>query len=140
MSTTHSHADLIERRGELLVELFLEESAPAYFVKTTAEIPYDYLVGFENPGGGINTCGIEVKSTEEAVPTQYQIPKDWYQRLTQSNLPVILFVANVKKNLLYYTWLEPDFNRIETGDNCVVIQLTEVDEQVKSALRQQFTA
>ena len=95
-------AELLGRRGELLAELFLQELGAEFVARPTADLGYDFFVGFNNSDGGVDIAAVEVKATERPVQHRYPVQKRLFQRLANSNIPVLLLVVNVKDNRLFY--------------------------------------
>lgn len=135
MSEASSRKQLVERRGELLAEFFLEDFAPAFLARPSADLGYDYLMGLANAEGGMNLAAVQVKATERPVPSRMPIRRDMYDRMAHSNVPVLFLVVDVKKNLLYYAMADSDANADDPEAGRVVVQLTELDENVKQELR-----
>lgn len=136
MSTRNSNASMIARRGELLVELFLEELNPAFLVQSTEDFAYDFLAGFANQNGGINTFAVKVKATER--PTlQFRLPRSEYTQLARSNTPALLFVADAKHNQLFYARIG-QAEAVVPGKQFVEIPLTELNDRVAAELRTQL--
>jgi len=135
MSEASSRKQLVARRGELLAEFFLEDFAPAFLARPSLDLGYDYLMGIANAEGGMNLAAVQVKATERPVPSRMPIRRDMYDRLAHSNVPVLLLVADVKRNLLYYAMPDSDAHADVAGAGNVVVHLTEIDESVKQELR-----
>jgi len=135
MSEASSHMQLVARRGELLAEFFLEDFAPALLARPSADLGFDYLVGLPNLEGGMNLAAVQVKATERPVPSRMPIGREMYDRMAHSNVPVLLLVVDVKRNLLYYAMPDSDAESDHAGTGRVVVQLTEIDESVKQELR-----
>lgn len=135
MSEASSRKQLIERRGELLAEFFLEDFAPAFLARPSADLGYDYLMGLANAEGGMNLAAVQVKATERPVPSRMPMRRDLYDRMAHSNVPVLLLVVDVKRKLLYYATADSEAHTDDAGTSGVVVQLTEVDENVKQELR-----
>lgn len=130
-----SKADMRGRRGELLAELFLQDLGAEFVARPTADLGYDFFVGFSNPDGGINIAAVEVKATDRPIQSRYPLQKRLFRRLANSNIPVLLLVVNVKENRLFYA-LPGDYAGEEgTAENTVLVPLTAVDESTKSELR-----
>src|SRR5688572_9816621 len=109
MTDKNSRSELVERRGELLAELFLQELDPVFLSRPTspADLGYDFLVGFVNSEGGTNTFAVQVRATEGPVSSPYPVPRQSFDRLTRSNVPGLLLVVDAKQNQLHYAWLAP---------------------------------
>jgi hypothetical protein len=136
----NSIEDVVERRGALLVELFLEELEPEFLVHSTSEFAYDFLVGFTNRGGGINTFAVQVKSLEGPVDESIPLNQNAYQQLTHSNIPVLLFVADVKQNRLFYAWLRGEDAAEGPTAKTIRVSVAEVDDRARRELRKQLAA
>ncbi|HEX8673746.1 MAG TPA: DUF4365 domain-containing protein [Longimicrobium sp.] len=133
MSEVSSRMQVVARRGELLAEFFLEDFAPALLARPSADLGFDYLMGLPNSEGGMNLAGVQVKATDRPVPSRMPVSREMYDRMAHSNVPVLLLVVDVKRNLLYYA--DSDARVDDGGTDRVVVQLTEVDESVKQELR-----
>jgi hypothetical protein len=129
---------MVGRRGELLAELLLQEFGPAFVARPTADLGYDFFVGFPNSKGGINIAAVEVKSTEQPVKGRFPIPKRLYRRLANSNVPVLLLVVDVKQNRLFYALQKPDVSDGGNEANKMLVDLTEIDDKEKAELRSQL--
>jgi Domain of unknown function (DUF4365) len=135
MTETRSRSELVGRRGELFVELFLQDLKPEFVARPTTDFGYDFFVGFRNPRGGINIIAVEVKSTEQSILDRFPVQQNLYARWANSNIPVLFIVANVKENKLFYHWPSPDAFLESQESNLIKIQLTEIDENNKEELR-----
>jgi hypothetical protein len=140
MTTALKHADQIGRRGELLAELFLQELEPEFVAQATAEdFAFDFLIGFANRRAGINSYAVEVKATEQPVADEYQIERPVFDRLANSNIPVLLLVVDVKRNELFFAW-PTDQLKVTRGRNSVRVPVVPIDDDSKSELRARMTA
>jgi hypothetical protein len=119
----------VERRSELMAELFLQQLNPISLVRSTHDLGYDFLVTFKNRRGGTNTFGVEVKGVDSNVPSSFMVNKVLYNRLVLSNIPSFLLVADVKRNKLFYGWPDPGDRRVP---------LHEVHDQGASELRKRL--
>ena len=140
MSVNESRTKMIARRAELLAEVFLQELQPLFVAQPTVDSGYDFFVGFRNPKGGVNNILVEVKSTERLARRQYPLPKKTYKRYAYSNIPALLFVVDVKENRLYYAWLTADDPELAIESNTVWVDLTEINDDTKQALRDRLVA
>lgn len=132
-------AEMLGRRGDLLAELFLQELGAEFVARPTADLGYDFFVGFNNADGGMNIAAVEVKATERPVYAHYPVQKRLFRRLVNSNIPVLLLVVNVKENRLFYA-LPGSYPLGEDADaNTVSIPLAPVDEATKYELRDLLT-
>ncbi len=75
MSEAKSRSLYVERRGELLAELFLQDLNPEFVARATGDVGYDFLVGFRNSRGGVNNISGVVKTTERLV--QNRTSRSW---------------------------------------------------------------
>lgn len=126
------------RRAELMAEIFLQELEPEFVVQPTAdEFAFDFLIGFSNQEGGVNTYAVEVTATEQRVEDAYQVPRQLFNRLAHSNIPLLLLVVDVKHNAIYYSWPSQD-KCVQVDAQTVAISLTQVDEDTRKALRQRM--
>ncbi len=137
MTIKQSKAYMLGRRGELIVELFLQDLGPPFVAKPTTDFGYDFFVGFSNVDGGINNYAVQVKATERPVPSRFPIQTTLYERLAHSNIPALLIVVDVKQNRLFYAWLTPECER-RRGVHTIMIPVKEVDDIVKEELRKQL--
>jgi len=139
MSDKNSRSRLVARRGELLVELFLQDLEPTFVSQPTVDVGHDFLVGFQNDHGGTNTFAVRFTATERPVASPFRIPSRSFRRLTYSNIPSLFLVADVKQNRLYYAWLSPG-SRVRASGGSVPVPLTELNEATKALLREQLHA
>lgn len=133
--STRPKAEMLGRRGELLAELFLQDLGAEFVARPTADLGYDFFVGFNNPEGGVNLAAVEVKATEGPVSPLYRMQRRLYRRLANSNIPVLLLVANVKENRLFYALPGSSAPGEDRGAETVSIPVTPVDETTKDELR-----
>jgi hypothetical protein len=140
MNKTHSVKDFVARRGELMAELFLQDLGLDFVARPTGDFGYDFFAGISNAKGGINNIAVEVKATDHVVGNRYSIPRQQYDRWANSNIPVLLLVVDVKENKFYYDWPSPAESALARNSQMVRVHLTEVDDQVKSALRDRLAA
>lgn len=138
MSARSSKADLVGRRGELLAELLLEDLGAEFVARPMSDFGYDYFVGFNNAEGGINIAAVEVKATEGPVGSRFPVQKRLFRRLAHSNIPVLLLVANVKENRLFYAFPSAQASSGNPDARTVSIPLTEIDDAAKNELREQL--
>lgn len=83
---------MVGRRGELIIELFLQDLDPIYVARSDLDFGIDFFVGFTNAKGGVNTSAVVAKATEQAVKGSFSFPKNRYDELSHSNIPVLLLV------------------------------------------------
>jgi hypothetical protein len=138
MREASSRAEFVGRRSELLAELFLQELAPRFLSRPTEDMGFDFLVGFANPEGGVNTFAVEVKGTEQAISSLFPIDKKSYRRLVSSNIPGFLLAVDVKQNKLFYAWPERDSEGLNRGAAKIKVPVTEINNKTKDALRKRL--
>jgi hypothetical protein len=138
MTATISQTGIVGRRSELMAELFLQELRPKFLAKPASDFGFDFLVTFDNPKGGVNTFGVEVKGTERDIASSFAIDKGLYRRLIGSNVPGFLIVANVKQNRLFYSWPVAGPSGVRAGTGKVVVPVTEIDQHSKKQLRKRL--
>lgn len=121
-----------------MAELFLQELEPEFVAQSTEdEFGFDFLVGFANKEGGVNTYAVQVKATEKPVRDTYQVPRQLFNRLTHSNIPLLLPVVDVKQNSLFYAWPSSEAD-VKPDVNIVSLPLTRLDEESRTKLRQRM--
>lgn len=132
-------AELLGRRGELLAELFLQDLGAEFVARPTTDLGYDFFVGFNNSEGGVNIAAVEVKATERPVQQRFPLQRQLFRRLAYSNIPVLLLVANVKENRLFYALPGTFSSVVESGASTVSIPVTAVDDTTRNELRHLLT-
>ena len=131
---------MLGRRGELLAELFLQELGAEFVARPTGDLGYDFFVGFNNPEGGVNIAAVEVKATDRPVQHRYPVQKRLFRRLANSNIPVLLLVANVKENRLFYALPGLCPPGVDLDGDTVSVPVTAVDETTRDELRDLLTS
>ena len=135
MKMTSTHAGFVGTRSEVLAELFLQELKPELLARPTLDLGFDFLVGFKNPEGGINTFAVEVKGTEQNISSPFSVDKRTYRRLANSNVPGFLLAVDVKQNKLFYAWPERGNAALYSGTGSIKVPVTEIDETSRAAFR-----
>lgn len=136
MTMKQTRSAQIGRRAELIAELFLQDLGPSFVAKPTDDLGYDFLVGFPNNEGGVNSYVVELKATEQPVPLRYPLNAKLYERLVLSNIPAFLLVVDVKQNRVFYSLL---FNGTKRHRSRTIrVPLTEANDVVKEQLRRQL--
>jgi hypothetical protein len=132
---------LIQRRGQLFVELFLGDLKPAFAIRAPdeADAEHGYLIGFTNRHGGTNICVVEYKATDRLVASPYPLTASDRARLTHSNVPVLFVVVDVFRNQLFCGWPEDLITASGKPSNRTTIPVTEVNEKVKRDLRRRLS-
>ena len=128
-------SEQVGRRGELIAELFLEDLKPEFLARSSEDIGYDFVVGFTNPKGGINTTGVEVKSTAINVPSRFPLEKRSYDRLANSNIPGLLLVVDVKLNKIFFAWPAPGDLAAGARGRMIAVPVTPLDNESRARLR-----
>ncbi len=131
---------MIDHRGELIAELFLQDLNPSFVAKPTSDFGYDFFVGFPNTSGGINNYAVQIKATERPVPSRFPVQTTLFEHLAHSNIPAMLIVVDVKQNRIFYAWLTPEDAGERREARTIRIPVTEVDDVVKEKLRYQLAA
>lgn len=138
MKETSTHAGIIGRRSELLAELFLQELQPKFLSRPTQDVGFDFLMGFTNREGGMNTFAVEVKGTEHAISSSFPIDKRLYRRLVSSKPPGFLLAVDVKQNKLFYAWPERDETSLDSTTGKIKVPVIEINDRTKSELRKRL--
>ncbi len=121
-----------------MAELFLQELEPKFLARPTLDLGFDFLVGFGNPEGGVNTFAVEVKGTERAISSSFPLDKRSYRRLANSNVPGFLLAVDVKQNKLFYAWPERSDAVLDSGAGRISVPVTEINETTRTALRKRL--
>jgi hypothetical protein len=135
MKNEYTHAGMVEHRAELMAELLLQDLRPTFVARAERTLGYDYFAGFPNAKGGVNVTAVEVKATDQPVPALLPIDRRTYDRLAHSNIPVLVLVADVKQNRLFYGWPHPDGASGRRGSGTVAMPLVELNDSTKANLR-----
>ncbi|HEY2858633.1 MAG TPA: DUF4365 domain-containing protein [Terracidiphilus sp.] len=117
----------------MLAELFLQDLEPSYLGRPNSDIGFDFLIGFNNANGGVNTFGVEVKETEQFGSSSFPLDKHAYRRFANSNVPTFLLVVDVKKNRLFYAW--PENGKGSGTHSRIKVPVVEVNDRTKVLLR-----
>ena len=123
-----------------MAQLFLEDLGAEFVARPTADFGYDFFVGFRNSKGGTNTIAVEVKATDKPLAGHFDMQRRIYERLAYSNIPVLLLVADVKQNRLFYAWPSPDVVNGRRGSNTVRIPITEASDKAMGELRERLAS
>jgi hypothetical protein len=138
MTEARSHTEFIGWRSELLAELFLRELEPEFLSRPTQDLGFDFLMGFANRSGGINTFAVEVKGTDREISNSFPLDKRSYRRLASSSPRGILLAVDVKNNRLFYGWPERDGEKPGGTAGRIRVPVTEINEKTKPAFRKQL--
>jgi hypothetical protein len=140
MKQMHANAQMIGHRGELMAQLFLQDLGAEFIAQPTADFIYDFFVGFKNSKGGVNTTAVEVKATDKPLTDHFDMKKGIYESLAYSNIPVLLLVADVKRNRLFYAWPTPEGANGHRGSNTVRTPIIQVDDKTTERLRKRLAS
>jgi len=139
MNNTKSQAELVARRAELLVELFLQDLGATFVSDPRSATGYDFIVAFPNGKGGTNLSAVEVNTTDRPIGHSYPLDKRWYKRLAHSNVPSLLLVVDAKQNRLYHAWLgEGEVKKLNSDARTVRVPVAPIDEAVKEQIRERL--
>jgi hypothetical protein len=101
-------ADFVARRAQLLARLFLQELGASVWVTAgdDGEEPFDSIAAFLTKDQRFRIIAIETQGTELPVGKEVKFPArlKWIRALQHSNVPVLFFVADVKRNQLFCGW------------------------------------
>ena len=118
-----------------MAELLLQDLQPTFVARANRDLGYDFFAGFPNSKGGINVTAVEVKATDRPVPPLFPIDRRTYDRLAHSNIPVLVLVADVKQNRLFYALPQPDGASGRRGSDTVAMPVFEINDSTKAQLR-----
>jgi len=121
-----------------LAELFLQELKPKFLTRPTHDLGFDFLVGFTNSRGGVNTFVVEVKSTEQSVLSFFAIDRGLYSRMVNSNVPAFLLIVDVKSNKIFCGWPERGHSSVNGGPGTIRVAVTEMNNLTRGALRERL--
>jgi hypothetical protein len=139
MNNTKSQAEIVTRRAELLVELFLQDLGATFVSDPRSAMGYDFIVAFPNGRGGTNFSAVEVKATDRPIGHSYPLDTKWYKRLVHSNVPLLLLVVDAKQNRLYHAWLgEGDLKKLNADARTVRVPVVPIDDAVKEQIRERL--
>jgi hypothetical protein len=137
--TTKEREQFITQRGELMAELLLQELKPRFIAHGGFDSEsFDFLVGIPNEAGGVNSFAVEVKSTEQPVEDNLRVSREVFERFTQSNIPVLLLVVDVKQNTISYALVGSNAD-VVAGTRIVEIPIKRVDGASKRKIQQQLS-
>lgn len=139
MNNTKSQAEIVARRAELLVELFLQDLGATFVSGPRSDTGYDFIVAFPNGKGGTNFSAVEVKATDRPIGHSYPLDTKWYKRLAHSNVPSLLLVVDAKQNRLYHAWpSEGDLKKSNSDARTIRVPVVPVDDAVKEQIRERL--
>jgi hypothetical protein len=136
--------NLLNRRGEILAETFLQSFKPEFLAKAESQpIPFDFLAGFKGADGTLRMFAVEVKLKPVGMKSRFPLvgSRQRLLNITKSNIPVLLLFVDTKKNEFYYAWgdsinLDNACYLKETGR--IMVSTTLLNESEKAELRSVF--
>lgn len=99
--------DYVQRRAEILAELFLRDLNPKFLAQATFQgAVWDYMAAFQTKKGRLVNITVEVKPTEHPIAAVMAFGTSARQaeQLTNSNMPVLILIVDVKNNSLAWNW------------------------------------
>lgn len=119
-----------------MAELFLQDLSPQFLVRPVEpDFLFDFMMGFANPNGGVNTIVVEVKAVERPVADEYVLSQALYEKLANSNVPAILLVVDVKLKQFYFAWLNDHKARRKPANGTTVrVPMTLINESTRAEL------
>jgi Domain of unknown function (DUF4365) len=117
----------------------LQSLDPVSIARPPANLGYDLLVSFKNSRGGMNTFGVVLKATEQTEPSFVVVDRRTYDLLAHSTIQGFLFVADVKRDKLYYAW-PPRLDTKQSKPRTIRVRITPINEKNKKELREKFIA
>jgi hypothetical protein len=97
----------IQRRGEVIAELFLGDLRPITLVQVPqSDEVCDFFAAFRTKQGKVLTIGVEAIATDKPVPAEYVFHASGrrLEMLVASTLPLLLVVVDVKLNEVFFNW------------------------------------
>lgn len=141
MNNAKSHAEIVGRRAELLVELFLQDLGATFVSDLRSKTGFDFIAAFPNGKGGTNFSAVEVEATDRPIGQFYPVDKKWYTRLAHYNVPSLLLVVDAKQNRLYHAWPgEGDVKTLNSDALTVRVPVVPIDDSVKEQIRKRLVA
>ena len=130
----------VRRRGQLFVELFIDDLKPAVALSAPnlAEATADYLVGFTNPRGGTNLCLVEYVATDKPVNVRRRWSQAERDRWVNSNVPVLVLAVDVAQNQMFYAWPADVVDSSDRSAARVEMTLAAVDAGAKREIRRRL--
>jgi len=103
------------RRAELMAQLFLQDLGASVW-STGERGPFDFIAVFRTADHKLRIVAIEVKASEHVSGTKFrfQASREQAHAVRHSNVPLLVLVADVKSNKLYYGWAA-DIRTQESG-------------------------
>jgi hypothetical protein len=139
MNNTKPQAEIVTRRAELLVELFLQDLGATFVSDPRSAADYDFIAAFPNGKGGTNFITVEVKATDRPPGHSYPVDSNWYRRLAHTNVPSLLLVVDAKQNRLYHAWLgDGDLKKLNADARTVRAPVVPIDDAVKEQIRERL--
>lgn len=139
MTATQTQAQINQRRAKLFMQLLLEDLRPDFI---NEEVPFsrkvsEYMIGFKNGDGGVNAVAIGATFTEREPPAEFALPQSVQRLWTQSRIPVLFVLIDVKHNKFYYAFSNARAAGAAAGDSQkkVAVQLKQLEKAKTEELR-----
>jgi hypothetical protein len=108
MEKRAKRSNVVQRRAELLANLFLEDLGASVWAMSGPENvgPFDRFVAFLTNGPKLRVAGIKVRATQLPVGKEYRFRAglETIRALQHSNVPVLFLVVDVKRNEIFCGW------------------------------------
>ncbi|MBI4902577.1 MAG: DUF4365 domain-containing protein [Acidobacteria bacterium] len=139
MNRTKSQGEIVARRAELLVELFLQDIGATYHSGRGDDFGYDFIAAFPNAQGGTNFSAVQVKATDRPIEGFFALDSKWYNRFAHSNIPLLLLVVDTKHNRMFHAWLDEDVLKLNPGNRTVRVPVVPIDDTVRGQIRKRLS-
>jgi hypothetical protein len=132
----------VSRRGILLAEQFLLELQPNQLSSVEGPVAlFDYMAFFLRQDGTLITIAVEVKATQQPIKDRFGLHASQIERLVKSNLPVLLVVANVKQNEIFFNWIKDAIHQVHVmprKQHVIPVPLRKATNDEKEKLRKEI--
>jgi uncharacterized protein DUF4365 len=119
--------DYVERRAEILAELFLRDLNPKFLAQATFQgAVWDYMTAFQTKKGRLVNIAVQVKATERPFDgvILFTVTARQAEQLTNTNIAVLIIVVDVKNNSIAWNWAQKaQITRHPRERNLVLIRL-----------------
>jgi hypothetical protein len=137
--------EIIWRRGKLLAELFLQDLQPQNLMEVSDNPIFDYFAGFRTKAGALITIGVQVKATEQPIRDAYplQVSRPRLEDFTNSNIPVLFLIVDVKENQIFFAWasaIDPRKAAHTTALRVVKLPVKKADAPARAQLMHEIEA
>lgn len=100
--------DYIERRADILAEMFVRDLNPKFIFQANLQrAVWDYMAAFQTKKGRLVNITITVKATEKPIPGTiiFVMSSGRANQIVNSNLPVLLLLVDVKTSAVAWNWI-----------------------------------